>query len=382
MSQLLGYIVLDRFDNIIKKLKERVYETYYMNKPPFLQLDKKGSVSFFLSDKNAWIRTHEWALDSYLTLLGMRCSHEFISTTLNIYSRCAEEFINDVIATYWSNRYSKKGVNKLVCHYVEDEFTKPEYQKPAVEKLNQSTVLDNDELSLVLEEPVEPSYEIVNGEVRYISTTLFKRLPDYQIGSFIDEHLSGDYKFFEGVMKPLMSSFKFISDNQVELDGRTTKLGLGFSNSEFGARRLDIGIYSIAMECSNQFISKNERFRETIVHRRKDENEFKIRVKDAIKDLGSKLEVYGNAIVKARDTPLNHVNDISDIIEHPPNRRFGRIPDIHIDGIIEAFEEDPIYDKNGKITKWSLFNACTRYVRDNPSLEDNSLLMNTIDSLI
>lgn len=380
-KQLLGYICLDKFDDIIEKLKERVYETYYMNKAPYLQLNDKGDMTFFLKDKDAWIRTHEWAMGSYLGLLGMKCSSEFVAETLNVYGRCAEEYINDIIATYWGNRYSKKGVKKLVCHYVEDEFTKPEYQKPAVETVNRSTILDVDELSLILEEPVE-SYSIVDGEVRYISTTLFKRLPDYKIGNFVEEHLGGDYKFFQGVMKPLMSSFKFISDNQVELDGRTTKLGLGFSNSEFGARRLDIGLYSIAMECENQFISRNERFRETVVHRRKNEDDFKVRVEGAIKNLGTKLGAYGDAIVKARDTPLKHVDDITDIIEHPPNRRFGRIPDVHIDGIIEAFDEDPIYDKDGKITRWSLFNACTRYVRDNPALEDNSVLMNTIDTLI
>jgi len=383
-KQLLGYIVLDKFDDLISKLKERVYETYEFEKPPYLQLNNKGEVTLYIQDKNAWVRTGQWAIENYLNRLEMKTSYQFIADSLNVYNRRAEEMLNNIISVYWSERYTSIRKKKLVGHYVEDEFTKPEYRVSAVKDINQMDVLDYEELRLANgDDPIsEDIPKDALGEVRYISTTLFKRLSDHGIGNFIMEHLDNDYEFLEGIMKPLMSSFKYASDTQVEIDGDTTRLGLGFSNSEFGARLLDIGIYSIRLSCSNQFISRNLKFRETVVHRRKDADEFKIRVRKAIKSLGGKLETYANAIRYANATPLKHVLTMDDIIEHPVNKRFARLPDNHTKGIIEAFNEDPVYNKKGEITKWSLFNACTRYIQDNKSLEDNPQLVATIDTLI
>lgn len=380
-QQVLGYIILNKYDDIMNKLKNRLYESYEFHSPPYLRLDNSGNIVLYIAEKNSWVRVHEWGLSSYLGLLNMGCSTNFIANSLNVHKRTAEEITNDLFSVYWSERYTKKA-KRILGHYVEDEFTKPQYRQPTIINPSQPTILSSDELELIEPDYLPRAHEIkVEGEIRYISTTLFKPFPDHQMGTFIQEHLGNDYNFFEGMMKPLMSSFRYISDNQVELDGRTTKLGLAFANSEFGAKRLDIGIYTMAVECSNQFISRNNKFRETIVHRRKSSDEFKVHVAKAVKNLGEKLENYGKAIVKAKDSILP-IGDISEIIEHPPNRRFAQLPEVHIDGIIEAFKDDPIYNKNGKITKWSLFNACTRYIRDNRDLEDNDSFMNATDSLI
>lgn len=352
-NEVVGYVILDKYEETIDELKSRKLDKYKLDTHPFMRGTQTNRAEIHIKDKDRWVSLNDWALINYLSRLSMNCNPQFIYDTLNIPS--AEEKLNDIFGEYFAKRYQKKkGVDgreyirtkPLLMYYVEDMFS-------------------------------------LEGEIRYCCTTLHKPFPDLSLGEFVSDYLNNDWEFFESLMKPLMSRFSIISDKQIQIGDRTVRLGLCLRNSEFGDSYLDVGIFLMDVECTNQFISRNKIFHENIVHRRKDDSVFKEKLQKGFDNLSKKMDAFGKMIKNSNEDKLK-IKTIEELRDPETviNKKFSQLADIHVDGIVDAFNADPVYDRNGNLTKWSLFSACTRYVRDNRQLEDNDSVMNAISSLI
>lgn len=343
------YIVLNDYEDMMKVLKNREIKSWEIEEHPiFHPLPRENSDLVDIGIKTPFREEkapiNEWAVDSYTNLLGMGCSYDFLRQSLQVLPEVSKEKTNDLIRCYFKKRKANPRNHGVKFHFVKDTFS-PE------------------------------------GEVRYGSSQLWKHYPDYRCGNVVKKFFKGDWEFFEGFMSYIMSSFRFLSNAQEEVNGRTIKIGMAFDNSEFGGRYWSVSLYYMDVECSNQFIPNNLLFKERLAHRRKDRDKMELEMGKATINLQEKIERYAEVVKKMGKRRLK-LDTIEELIEEPINRKWARVPEGHLEKIIESFNEDPVYDKNGNLTDFSLATATTRYIRDNRELEEHTAINQALDSLM
>lgn len=334
------YIISKEMPEVIEILQNRDVIKNNITRQAVLGKERDDeSLKLFLN-KDLTYKIEDKAVIEFLGRLKLGISPDFIKDAFSLNNENII-WINSIIKSYYDERYKTGNKNSLLyARAVKDIFTPNQH------------------------------------EIRHVCTGRYTPLQDATLPNIIEENFDSYLRFHEASINKYTTKFRYFSDDSVEIEGRDILFGYGIINSEFGYNSFGVAIFECDTECSNQFITRKERFGTRIPHKATDPETYALKFKDNIKALNDNVDIYKKLLQESNKTPLK-IKKIDDIIEDPPNSNVRILPEYIKHRIIDVFEED-----NLGLTNFGLRSAMTRIIKDERELEDHILLIKAIDSLI
>ena len=157
--------------------------------------------------------------------------------------------------------------------------------------------------------------------------------------------------------------------------------GINIGNSETGNGSLSASQFLLRVVCGNGWVTNYQLNMMKFAHIYDNLQEILSRELTKMGDVSRVISL----INKAKRKPYS----VETIEEMPRRLSQLKIPSRHFDGIVKAFNTEPLgLDGNGRINDWGIFNAITRYVSHdykktpNWSLKEQNQLMRAPFQLI